>query len=640
MKVRLLYVLLPVLLISSALTAQTGNVTGIAMNLEGTLMYYTAEQSGEYALYKSTKNESGTWTAGTGEDSFNEHIKGHAVVTPFLSYDGQTLYFSANLPGSRGFDIFYSKKNGDIWSKPVSLSPVINTERDEISPSLPANNLAIYFARSGLENGCYNIYTSEVDISGWSVPQILPVPVSTGCEKYANISPAGETLLFSSDRLSDKKKKKYNIYRSALIDKNIWMSPVPVNDMVKEYNEFTPAVDYGNSKIFITRGGIDSATYRIHSYDIPVAKPYTIIKGVVKDETGKPVNAAITVRDAYTYALYGKSESNPVTGEYIVTLPNNGMYNVVYEVKNGAKHFENIKTATNIQGQTVIKNITAIDKTVINATVRDALLSGLIDAEVQAYEKTRTARVTRIGEGQYRIVTPAFENVEIELYKENYIKENIFVKFGDYVDFGEMNYSIKLKPEMRSGMVSVKDISSDRGINADIEVRNLNVKDDIITVSAVDTGKYEFDIRKDSKYSVSVTLKDYFYYYTVWKADADRIGQTLDVRPVPLSEISKIPMQNLLFLKKESTLSPEARGELACVTKVLKNNPEYMAVISLYHPGSETELAVAQQRARSIITFLESSRIPRSGYRVETSLVDKEKIPDISFIINTPSGKK
>jgi hypothetical protein len=622
------------------MTAQTGNITGITINLEGTLMYYTAERSGEHALYKATKNESGTWNTGVSEDSFNEYIKGHTVKTPFLSYDGQTLYFSANLPGSRGFDIFYSKKTGNSWSKPVSLSPVINTEKDEMSPSLSADNLTIYYTVNGHESDCYNIYKSEVDISGWSVPQILPVPISTGCEKYANISPAGETLLFSTDRLSEKKKKKYGIFYSTLIGKNIWTSPTPIDNAAKEYNEFTPAIDYKNNKIFVTRSAVDSSTCRIHSYDAPVYKPYTVVKGTVKDESGKPVNAGITILDAYTNAPYGKSESDPVTGEYAVALPNNGSYNIAYAIKNGSRRFENFNTADNMQGQTIVKNITLVDKMTVNITVRDAISDKLIDAEVHAYEKTKTAEITKLGEGKYRVVTPTFENVEIELYKENYIKENIFLKFGDYVEFEDIYRNVKLKPDMRSGTVNIKDIASDRRINANIEVKNLNAVNDKVSILATDTGKYEFNIRKDCKYSISVTLKDYLYYYAVWKADASRIGQTLEVRPVPLNEINKIPMPNLVFPAGESTLSPEASGELACVVKTLQSNPEYTAVISLYHKDSEKELVVAQQRARSIITFMESSRVPRTGYRTEISPVDSERISDITFIMNIPSGKK
>ncbi|MDR1341378.1 MAG: hypothetical protein LBK58_15195 [Prevotellaceae bacterium] len=640
MKIRLLYLLLPALSVSSVLGAQTDNITGITVNMEGTLMYYTAEKSGEHALYKATKNGSGTWNEGVSEDSFNEHVKGYTVQTPFLTYDAQTLYFSANLPGSRGFDIFYSKRNGDSWSKPVSLSPVINTEKDEISPSLSADNLTIYFTRNGLENDCYNIYTSETDISGWSVPHILPVPVSTGCEKYVHVSPAGETLLFSTDRLSEKKKKKYNIFHSELIDKNIWTPPSPIDNTAKEYNEFTPAVDYRNSKIFVTKGGFDSLKYSIYSYNATLAKPYTVLKGTVKDETGKPAGVEITVRDASTAELYGRSESNPASGEYTVVLPNNGLYNINYAVKNGSQQFENINTLNNSQAQMIRKDITLIDKITVNLNVQDALSNQPLSAEVQAYEKTRTAKVSKLGEGKYRVVTPVSESVDIELYKDNYIKENIIVKFNDYMGFPEMFYSVKLKPDMRSGIINVKEISSDRGINAEVAVKNLIRRDDMTPVSCTDTGRYEFNIRKDSKYSISVTLKDHFYYYAVWKADASRIGQTLEVRLVPLTEVSKIPMSNLLFPEGESALSPEAMGELDCVVNILNSNPEYTAVISLYHQNDAGELTLAQQRAGDIITFMESSRVPKTGYKVEISPDDKVRIPDINFVKNTPADKK
>jgi outer membrane protein OmpA-like peptidoglycan-associated protein len=640
MKTRLLNVFVLVAFVSFAAKAQTGNVTGITINLEGTLMYCTVEKSGEHALYKAVKNAAGTWDAGISEDSFNEYIKGYVVKTPFLTCDEQTLYFSANLPGSRGFDIFYSRKNGDSWSKPVLLSQVINTDKDEISPSLSAGNLTIYFARNGLENDCYNIYVSEVDISGWSVPQMLQTPISTGCEKHVYISPTGETLLFSTDRLSEKKKKKYNIFYSTLISKNVWSAPTPIDKTIKEYNEFTPAIDYRNSKIFVTRGGIDSSTYSIHSYDAPVYKPYTIVKGIVKNENDTPVDAEITIKDAYTYALYGISNSNPANGKYTVVLPNNGLYNINFAVKNGARLFEVINSTDNSQGQTIVKDVTLIDKMIVNLTVQDDLSDKLIDADIQAYEKTKTTKISRLGEGKYRILTPTLENVDIEVYKENYIKENILVKFGDYAIFPEMYYTIKLKPDTRSGVINVKDIVSNQAMNANLNVKNLNIDDEKINVSTDGTGKYEFAIRKDCKYSISVTLKDYFYYYTVWKADASRIGQTLDIHLVPLTEINKIPMPNLLFPENESTLSPEASGELACVAKVLKNNPEYKAIISLYHTNSENELAIAQQRARSVITFLETSRIPQTGYKIELSPVNKAKSPDISFVTNIPANKK
>jgi hypothetical protein len=628
----LLFVLTPLL------RAQTDNITGVTVNLEGTVMYYTVERGGQYALYKATRNDDGTWNAGVSQDSFNGYIEGYELRTPFLAYDGQTLYFSANLPGSAGFDIFYSRKDGNSWSKPAPMSPVINSEQDELSPSLSADNLTIYFTRNSVDNECFNIYVSEVDISGWSVPQLLPTPISMGCEKYVHISPAGETLLFSTDRLSEKKRKRYNVFSSTLISRNIWTAPLPITDTPKEYNEYTPAIDYANSKIIVTRSEPDSLTAHILSYDAAVSKPYTIVKGVVRDEQGNPLRAEITVRNAYTFELRGKVESDPLTGQYFVVLPNNGLYNVSYAVKNGSQRFENINTVNNIQGQTLVRDFTLIGTMVVSLNVQDAISDDFIDAEIKAYEKTKTAKVARLDKGKYRIQIPVLESADIELYKENYVKENIYIKFGDYIEFPEMYFAVKMKPDMRSGIVNVRHISSNRGVNADIDVRNLNIEDESVVIAVKDTGKYEFSIRKDCRYSISVTLKDHFYYYTVWKADVGRVGQTLDVRLVPLAEISKIPMPNFLFVDG-AALSPEAEGELTCIVKVLKNNPEYIATISLYHLNNEQETTIAQQQARAVTTFMELQRISHDKYRIEILPVDDPKIPDINFVLNTPDKR-
>jgi hypothetical protein len=624
--------LLFVLLIVPLLAASQENITGIAINLEGTLMYYTAEKAGVHNLYASTKTQSGTWGEGISEDSFNEYIKGYVVKTPFLSYDGQTLYFSSNLPGAKGFDIFYSKKTGDSWTKPAPV-PIINTEQDEMSPALAANNQTIYFTRYSPENSCYSIYTSKTENSGWSFPQILPAPVNAGCENHVNISPTGDVLLFSSDRLTEKKKKKYTVFYTILIGNNLWSPPTPVDEVVKEANEFSPAFDNQNDDIYLVKGGIDSLIHKIHFYNTPkqiTPKSYTTLTGTVKTEEGKTMGLNITITDNYTGSVYGQSSSNPLNGEYAIVIPNDGIYTVNYAKKNGPQKFEVINTIHNYQAQIIKKDVIVVDRLALEVNVQDALSNRFIDADVQVYEKTKSAKVSKLKTGQYHITTPVFEGVEVEIYKENYVKEILNIKFDDYVEFPEMQYHVKLKPDLRSGEINVSDLSFNKGLNADVSVKNLNIKDDVVHISSPDTGKYVFGIRKDCKYSISVTLKNHLYFYAVWDVDASRISQVLNVKPVPLNEINKIPMFNLVFRKDDSRLLPEALGELDCVADIIKNHPEYKAVIFLYQLEYETELW--QQRMRSIMDFMESNRIPKTQYKLEISLVDAEKLPDISFV--------
>ncbi len=64
---------------------------------------------------------------------------------PFLSSDGNTLYFASNREGGYGgFDIYKSIKNNGLWTEPKNLGNTINKKGDEITPYLVENDL--YFS--------------------------------------------------------------------------------------------------------------------------------------------------------------------------------------------------------------------------------------------------------------------------------------------------------------------------------------------------------------------------------------------------------------------------------------------------------------------------------------------------------------
>ena len=123
-------------------------------------------------------------------------------------------------------------------------------------------------------------------------------------------------------------------------------------------------------------------------------------------------------------------------------------------------------------------------------------------------------------------------------------------------------------------------------------------------------------------------MPGYFYYYTVWEADADRISQSMEVKPVPLHETGKIAMTNLTFAASESNLSPEATGELECVANVLQHNKDYDVTITLYHAATEKELT--QNRIRTLVSFMDSQQVAKQRYNIEP--VAGNANPDIQFV--------
>ena len=70
------------------------------------------------------------------------------LAQPFLSEDGQTLWFSSDRTGGYGkADIWYSTKNQLGWSEPINAGDVINSSDNEMFPFTQKNK--VYFSSTG-----------------------------------------------------------------------------------------------------------------------------------------------------------------------------------------------------------------------------------------------------------------------------------------------------------------------------------------------------------------------------------------------------------------------------------------------------------------------------------------------------------
>ncbi len=69
----------------------------------------------------------------------------YSVQHPFYHDADSLLYFSSNIPGGfGGFDLYTSKWNGNSWERPVNLGPEVNSEYDEVFPSVSPQGYLIY----------------------------------------------------------------------------------------------------------------------------------------------------------------------------------------------------------------------------------------------------------------------------------------------------------------------------------------------------------------------------------------------------------------------------------------------------------------------------------------------------------------
>lgn len=99
----------------------------------------------------------------------------HDELGPSLSPDGRTLLFASNRPGSiGGYDLWLATRSDFGWSQPVNLGPEINSEYNEYGPSI-----------GGPDDGAMLLFTSNRPAAG-EAPTRLPDDWSaTVRERYA-----------------------------------------------------------------------------------------------------------------------------------------------------------------------------------------------------------------------------------------------------------------------------------------------------------------------------------------------------------------------------------------------------------------------------------------------------------------------
>ncbi len=98
-------------------------------------------------LFESSLDAEGKWSEAQPLPYNNdEYSVGHAA----LSADGNTLYFSSDMPGGKGgVDIYMAEKNSDgTWGDAKNMGETINTEGNEMFPFIHKEGL-LFFASDG-----------------------------------------------------------------------------------------------------------------------------------------------------------------------------------------------------------------------------------------------------------------------------------------------------------------------------------------------------------------------------------------------------------------------------------------------------------------------------------------------------------
>ncbi|UYQ95760.1 OmpA family protein [Chitinophaga horti] len=148
------------------------------------------------AIFSSKKDDAGNWSSPVA--FFFNKADAYSVGDPFISADGQQLYFSSNMPGGKGgADIYTCRRQADgSWSAPENLAHV-NTDGDERTPAVV--NGWLYFASNGhIGMGGLDIF--YVSANG-GTPVNMRYPVNSPQDDFAfSLDASGQLAYLSSNR--------------------------------------------------------------------------------------------------------------------------------------------------------------------------------------------------------------------------------------------------------------------------------------------------------------------------------------------------------------------------------------------------------------------------------------------------------
>jgi len=307
------------------------------LTADGSTIFFTSRRPGstggynrEYRDYAEDfyfcEKRNGTWgeARNLGEPINTELNEG----APSFSPDGQFVFFAAchRKDGYGDCDLYMAKLNGNQWSAPQNLGPVVNSPAWESQPCISTDGKTLYFSstRPGGEGG-QDIWYSKLEKGRWSAPTNMGKPVNTpGSDLSPFLHADGHTLYFSSD--FHPGFGGLDLFMSHQSGTG-WSEPqnlgFPLNTSAGEGNIFVTTKGdsaYMNSS---RKGGKGRSDLYVFELDQRLRPSFTTyVRGFVTERgTRKPLDAKVVFVNRETGDTIRSVQTNSASGKYLLTLP-------------------------------------------------------------------------------------------------------------------------------------------------------------------------------------------------------------------------------------------------------------------------------------------------------------------------------
>lgn len=330
---------------------------------EQTLIYTRLKSDRTEDFYISLKGDDKAWaqSRNMGAPINTEYNEG----TISISSDGQYVFYTGcNWPDNEGScDIYFSALDGMDWKEPRSLGFPVNTRSWESQPSVAFDGKTLYFASSRPGGfGGIDIWKSVYDKGRWSPPVNLGADINTpGNEETPFIAKDDITLYFTSD--FHPGLGGVDLFYTRKMANGKWEKPTnlgyPINTQL---DERCLAIGANGIDAYIASerkdgyGGLDLYQFELYNKARPVKTGY--VKGIVYDARSfKKLKAKVELIDLATGKTIIESQSNKITGDFLICLQGNKDYALNVSAEGYLFHSENFALKDQSATEPLLLNI-------------------------------------------------------------------------------------------------------------------------------------------------------------------------------------------------------------------------------------------------------------------------------------------
>lgn len=292
-------------------------VAGISVNGDQLFLHGHYDASGQPARSQgiSISSNTGSGWSRPANIRIPYYLNRSGLLSGAISGDGSVFIFSAETYGTRGVEDLYVSFNIDgKWSEPQNLGPTINTQFQELTPSLSADAKTIYFSSNGMKgSGSFDVYSSARLDDTW---KNWSAPVNMG----GRINSSGRELFYRTT------KEGIGIYTSTLNSDGYGDIKLYIPDEPFLQQDTMVVADLSTTRVD-TLIKIDEIKY--DSAD-SADTPYVTVHGkVINAKTNEPVEAKVT----FAGPVAGEEITQATMGSYSLSVRSTDEYDITVEAQ-------------------------------------------------------------------------------------------------------------------------------------------------------------------------------------------------------------------------------------------------------------------------------------------------------------------